>query len=34
MEAGKETKMCKVTICGQTREYPEGTAYGEIVKDF
>ncbi|MGN1142229.1 MAG: nucleoside kinase [Oliverpabstia sp.] len=26
--------MCKVTICGQTREYPEGTAYGEIVKEF
>ncbi|MBS6195629.1 MAG: nucleoside kinase [Clostridiales bacterium] len=27
-------KMCKVTICGQTKEYPEGTYFGEIVKDF
>lgn len=27
-------KMCKVTICGQTKEYPEGTLFGEIVKDF
>lgn len=26
--------MCKVTICGQTREYPEGTPYGVIVQDF
>ena len=34
MDAKKETKMCKVTICGQNREYPEGTAYGEIVKEF
>ncbi|NCC43825.1 MAG: nucleoside kinase [Clostridia bacterium] len=29
-----ERKMCKVTICNETREYPEGTPYGEIVKDF
>ena len=29
-----ETRMYQVTICGQTREYPEGTAYGEIVKEF
>lgn len=29
-----ETKMHKVTICGQTKEYPDGTPYGEIVKDF
>lgn len=29
-----ETKMHKVTICGQTREYPDGTPYGEIVKDY
>lgn len=29
-----ETRMCKVTICGQIREYPEGTPYGEIVKEF
>lgn len=29
-----EKKMCRVTICGQTKEYPEGTPYGEIVKEF
>ncbi len=29
-----ETRMYKVTICGQTKEYPEGTAYGEIVQEF
>ncbi len=29
-----ETRMYKVTICGQTRQYPEGTPYGEIVQDF
>lgn len=27
-------KMCKVTIGSQQKEYPEGTPYGEIVKDF
>ncbi len=29
-----ETHMYKVTICDQTREYPEGTPYGEIVQEF
>lgn len=29
-----ETRMYKVTVCDQTKEYPEGTSYGEIVQDF
>lgn len=29
-----ENRMHQVTICGQTGTYPEGTPYGEIVKDF
>ncbi len=29
-----ENCMYKVTICGQTREYPAGTPYGVIVQDF
>ena len=29
-----EKKMYQVTVAGQTRKYPEGTPYGEIVKDF
>ncbi|MEE1031333.1 MAG: nucleoside kinase [Ruminococcus sp.] len=29
-----ENKMYQVTICNQTRMYPEGIPYGEIVKEF
>ena len=29
-----ENRMHQVTICGRTGRYPEGTPYGEIVKDF
>lgn len=29
-----EKKMYQVTVAGQSKEYPEGTPYGEIVKDF
>lgn len=29
-----ETCMYKVNVCGQIREYPEGTPYGVIVQDF
>ena len=27
-------KMCKVTVGTRQKEYPDGTPYGEIVKDF
>lgn len=27
-------KMIRVTACGQTREYPQGTTYGEIARDY
>ena len=29
-----EQKMCKVTINGETREYPQGLCYANIVKDY
>lgn len=29
-----EPKMLKVTITGETREYPKGISYADIVKDF
>ncbi|HJB29432.1 MAG TPA: nucleoside kinase [Candidatus Blautia faecavium] len=29
-----EQKMCKVTINGETREYPQGLCYADIVKDY
>lgn len=32
--AAMEKKMYQVTICGQTKKYPEGIPYGEIVKEF
>ena len=32
--AAMEKKMYQVTICGQRNLYPEGTPYGEIVKEF
>lgn len=30
----KQEKMCKVTVGNRTLEYPDGTCYGDIVKDF
>ena len=27
-------RMCRVTVGNETKTYPEGTCYGEIVKDF
>ncbi len=30
----ENVKMIRVTACGQTREYPRGTTYGEVARDF
>ncbi len=29
-----KSKMIHITACGETREYPAGTSYGEIARDF
>ena len=35
MEAGfMEQKMYNVTIQGETKQYPEGISYGDIVKEY
>ncbi|HIV12547.1 MAG TPA: nucleoside kinase, partial [Candidatus Pullilachnospira stercoravium] len=27
-------RLCQVTVCGETKAFPEGTPFGEIVKEF